>query len=265
LLFLKLGAGHLSDDASAARVACGDFFRSALALHVHHIKRRANDFGYSNSAAGGFDFENVGARKSVALGPVDALSENHFLAERHHVAVFSVDHRQRAQFLAAVHATRKLLVVDHQRSFVRHEKLERIDSVFDRELHFSFDIAVPLRDSHVKAIVHARFLRLLAVDLVSLFNAAVERQGKVDVHGCAPGKRSSLATEKIIARLLPHKRHLQMSVRLDAAGHDIPAGARYNSSCGNSVHEDVLSTRIDVDGVWGGEQVGADSNNNTIF
>ena len=180
---MKLGAGHLSDNASAARVACGDFFRSALALHVHHIKRRTNDFGYSNGASGGFDFENVGARQSVALGAVDALRENHLLAQGDHVAVFSVHHRQRAEFLASVHAARKLLVVDHERALVRHKELEGVDAVLHREFHFFFHFAAPVRHGHVETVIHARLFSFLAVDVVPLRDAAVEGQRKVDVHG----------------------------------------------------------------------------------
>lgn len=107
------------------------------------------------------------------------------------------------------------------RTFVRHEKLEGVNALSHRELHLLRYSVVPQRHRHVKAVIHARFFSLLAVDSVALRDAAVERQRKVDVHRGAPGKSRSLATEKIVARFLPHERHFEMSVGLYAAGHDV--------------------------------------------
>ena len=131
-------------------------------------------------------------------------------------------HGQHAELLASIHAARKLLIIDHEGAFVSHKELEGVDAVLDRVLHFLFNHAAPLRDSHVKPVVHARLLSLSPVDLVALGDAAVERQRKVDVHGGAAGKRRSLPAEKVITRFLAHEGHFKVGVGLNATRHDVP-------------------------------------------
>ena len=134
-----------------------------------------------------------------------------------------MDQRQGAKRGAALERGEHLVVLDHQRALVGHEVLEGVDPALDHLLHLVEDPLVPAGDRHVIRDVGADLRGRLAVPLVERADqrAVGARQHEINQHGGAAGGRRKGARLEGLGRGGAHERHLQMGVRVDAAGDDI--------------------------------------------
>ena len=188
---------------------------------VDDIERHAGLIGEHDRAVGRLALDFRRARQRVALGAGDALGEIVLLQRRDDVAVLGVHERHRAELGAARERGEHLLVVDHQRALVGHEMLEGGDAVLDDLGHVLAHLVRPIGDAHVVGVVGGGELGALVPvgDRVHQRLAAVG-DAEVDDHRRAAGERGVGAAVVIVGGIRAHERHVEMGVRIDAAGHD---------------------------------------------
>ena len=198
-----------------------------LARHVHDVERSAGDSRQLNRPVRRLAFglrrprERVPVRLGVPLG--QRLLHEH--VDR--VAVLGVHHHERAGLRGDLHRLEERLVVDHQRALVRHEELVGRDPLLGqrRELLQRSALA-EIRDRHVVAHVdHLLAVRLAApvVDRVAE-RRAVRLDDEVDVARRAAERRGGLPRLDVVDRRRPAERHVEVRMRVDAAGKHVLPG-----------------------------------------
>ena len=194
-----------------------------FAGYVHDVEGDSGGIRDHDGPIGGFPFDLGGPRVGMALRSGYAVGEEFLLELRHDVAVLRVHHREGAEFLASAERREKLVVLDHERSLVGHEVLERVDAHVDGVLHFIENGLVPARDRHVVSHIRANLRLGLAVPFVDgvLQRTVGSRQTEVDEHGGAPGGGGPCARFEGFRRRRSHEGHLEMSVRINAARHHV--------------------------------------------
>ena len=185
------------------------------------VERHARLIGEHDRAIGRFALDVGRTRQRVALRPGHALGQIMLLQRGDDFAVLGVDERHRAEFGAARERGEHLLVVDHQRALVGHEMLERGHAGLDHLGHVLAHRIVPVGDAHVVGIVGDGVLRALLPVGERLHQRLVAvGDAEVDDHRRAAGQRRLGAAFVIVGRIGPHEGHVEMGVRIDAAGHD---------------------------------------------
>jgi hypothetical protein len=136
-------------------------------------------------------------------------------------AVLGVDERHGAEFGAAGERGEHLLVIHHERAFVGHEMLEGRDACRDDLGHVFTHSIVPIGDAHVVGIIGDRVLRAFLPIGERLHQGLVAvRDAEVDDHRRAAGQSRLGAAFVIVGGVRAHERHVEMGMRVDAAGQD---------------------------------------------
>jgi hypothetical protein len=217
---------RLAIDPLAVLAGAADGFVALLAGGVDHIERHPGHVGDHDGAVGGLALDLGRAGIGVALGAVIACRQQAGLQIGDHIAVLGMDERQGAQFGAALERGEHLVVVDHQGALVGHEMLEGVDALLLHHLlHLVEDLLAPPGDGHVVGVIATGTAGLVVPHPQRIDQALIGcGQREVDHHGGSARERGAGAGLEIIGRVGAHEGHLQMGMRIDAAGHDIAAG-----------------------------------------
>ena len=145
-----------------------------------------------------------------------------------HIAVGGMHGNHTTALLHFIHQAHHLFIIDHQRSLVGHEHLERGNAFLLDQVHDLFTgVVVEIGHGHVKAVIaHAittgtatpLFIRL--VKRMSLF-----LQDEIDHHGGAPVQGGPGTGFVIIAAESAHERHFEVNMRVDESGEGIEPGS----------------------------------------
>ena len=166
--------------------------------------------------------QRVEARAGVARG--QSLLHQH--VDR--VAVLGM-HHQRARLGGDLHDAEERLVVDHQRALVGHEELVARDPLVGQRRELLERAALlQVGDRHVVAHVD----HLLAVRFA--FHSSKARRTTVPcgwmmkstMRRRSAERRGGLARRDVVDRDRAAERHVEMRVRVDAAGQDVAARSR---------------------------------------
>ena len=105
--------------------------------------------------------------------------------------------------------------------------LERRDPfLLDHGSHFVEHLLSPPGHRHVVGIIAVRLGRLVVPHLKRVMQPLPgRRQGKVHHHRRATRQRRARPAFKIVCRISPHERHLEMRMRVNAARHHIAASS----------------------------------------
>ncbi|MNF79284.1 hypothetical protein D3C84_614940 [compost metagenome] len=214
-------------DRLALGAGIGDFVEGFLGRDVHQIERRAKGFGNTDRPTRRFTFHLRRTRQRMRLRPGHALSHQFALQVINQFAVFRVNGRYGTQFQAALETRHQRVIGRHDRVFVGHEMLEAVDAMLADQLgHLFAHLFAPPGDRHMKAIVGRRFFSP-AAPLMEGFHQGLLRIGnhKIDDRRGATGQSRRRATEKVFAGHGAHEGQLHVRVWIDAAGHQVLAGA----------------------------------------
>mmetsp|Transcript_29336 Transcript_29336/g.57071 ORF Transcript_29336/g.57071 Transcript_29336/m.57071 type:complete len:420 (-) Transcript_29336:2548-3807(-) len=194
-----------------------------FAGHMHDVQRHARRIRDGDGPIGRLALKLRWAAIGMTLWPRDPLIEIFLLHLGDQIAVLGMHHRQRAQFGTAFERGEHLIILDHQRALVGHEMLEGIDAHIDGVFHLVKDIFVPAGDRHVIADVGANLRRGFAVPFIDrvLDRTILAGQAEIHDHRGATDRRGPSAGFKRLGRRGPHKGHLKVGVRVNAAGDDI--------------------------------------------
>ena len=194
-----------------------------FARNVHNIKGNTSRIGNRNRTVRRFTFQLWRAGIRVAFGAGNAHIHVFLLQFCNQIAVFSVDHWQRAQLGAAFERGVHLIVLDHQRALVGHEVFERVNTHFDGIRHLVKDVFVPTGNRHVVTDIRANLRCRFAMPLVNsvLDRAIGAGQTEVHQHGRTTTSRRPSAGLKRLGRGRAHERHFQMRMRINPAGDHI--------------------------------------------
>jgi hypothetical protein len=143
------------------------------------------------------------------------------------VAVLRVHHDERPGFRRDLHRLEERLVVDHERALVRHEQFVGRDALLGqrREL-LERPALAEVGDGHVVAHVDHLLAVRLAAPLVDRVGKRRARRldDEVDVARRAAECCRRLARLDVVDRRRPAERHVEMRVRVDAAGKHVLPG-----------------------------------------
>ena len=194
-----------------------------LAADMHDIERHAGRIRDADRAVGGLALEFRGAGIGVPFGAGNALFKVFLLHLGHQIAVFSMDHWQRAQFRTALERGEHLVILDHQRALVGHEMLEGIDAHIDGILHLLKDVLIPAGDGHVIADIAANLRGRFAVPFIDGIpdRSVGARQAEIHQHRGAATGRGPCACLERFGRGGAHEGHFQMGMGIDPAGDHI--------------------------------------------
>ncbi len=192
---------------------------------VHDVERHVEDLGNANRPVGGLALDLRRPRQRVAFGSRDAFLENLLLQTEHEFAVFGMHGDNRAEIPRAIEAVNEHFIIRHDRALVGHEMFEAVDAVLAHERpHGLVHGLVPPGDGDMERIVGDRFLGPFTPLPVGFHDVLLRvRDDEVDDHRRAAGEAGRRTGIKIFAGHRAHKRQLHMSVRIDAAGHDVLA------------------------------------------
>ena len=138
-----------------------------------------------------------------------------------HVAVGGVYDHHAAVLLHLLHQAHHLAVVDHERTLVRHEGLEAGDALLlDHLAHLLARVVVEIGDSHVEAEVAEEVAFHAALPAFQCMPQALALclKDEVDDGGGTAVQRGERAGLVVIAAEGAHEGHVQVYVRIDAAG-----------------------------------------------
>jgi hypothetical protein len=192
---------------------------------VHDVQRRARHPGQLDRPVGGLalQFRRPGQAVLHRIGAALGQRGGNQLVDGD--AVLGVHHDGGADGPRLGHGAQDLTVrrVEHAR--VSHEHLEAVHAGLDAGLHLLERAVVDVRHDHVEAVVHRAVAVRLAVPLVQ----GGQQRGPLGLHrevddrgGAAPGRRGGAGGERV-GREGAAERHLQVRVRVDAAGDDVRA------------------------------------------
>ncbi len=214
---------RLAEHALAGGAGASDRLVGLSGRGVDDVERTPRHMGDHDRAVGRFALDRGRARIGVAFRPGHSGLEIMLLQAENDVAVLGVHQRHRAEAGAATERVIELVVVDHQRAFVRHVMLEGVDAVgLHAGFHLVEDLPVPPRHRHVEAVVAGRGLGLAPPVLVGREQRlAGVRDAEVDHHGGAARERRLGAPGEIVGRHRTHERKLEMGVGIDAARQNV--------------------------------------------
>lgn len=155
------------------------------------------------------------------------------------VPILGMDHSNSAELLAPLEDLDEVLVADHERVLVGHERLERVDALLlAQRLHLLGDLVVVLVDTRMEYIIAAGLLlgaRLVQVERLDERHFAVLDH---EVHDgcCAARQCCSCARVEVVRRACTHEVELEVGVRVDAAW-DYQFTFRFDCSCSAWNHE----------------------------
>ena len=217
------------------------------------VERRARDFGHPDRAIHRFALEFDRPRERVPFRFGVPGGQRIFGGDLDDVAVLGVHLDQAAEFLRRLHRAKDRLVVDLQHVLVGHEDLERVDAfALDHRLHLVERLVAAVGDREMEAVVDRGFAGsfLLPGRKGVRERVAPRVQREVDDRRRAAERGGDRAGGEIVGRRRAAKRHVEMRVRVDAAGENVRAArvdhivsgrVELGAECGDDapVHEDV--------------------------
>ena len=194
-----------------------------LARDMHDIKRHAGGICDGDRAVRGFAFQLGRTGIGVTLRPRDPLIKILLLQGRDQIAVFGMHHRQRTQFGTTLEGREHLVILDHQGPFIGHKVFERIHPHVDGVFHLVKDILVPTGDRHVIADIRTDLRCGFAMPFIDrvLDRPIRTRQTEIHNHRGPAHSRGPSPRLEGFGRRGPHKRHLEVGVRINTPGNDI--------------------------------------------
>ena len=187
---------------------------------MHDINGNAGHFSQGDGAMHSFGFGQRGARERVMDGCGFAFGQRLPHDDIDHAAVLGVHANQRAVFRGLLQRAKDGGVVHHQDVRIRHEQLEAGHALAHHVVHVFQAGFGQIGDDHVQAIIDAglRF-RLFPPGVQRVAHPGAARlNGEIDDGGGAADGRRARSSFEIVARGCPAERHVQMRVRVDAAG-----------------------------------------------
>ena len=202
--------------------------QSAFAGHVNDVPgttgvARDGSETFRSFGLGYFGLREVMIQRGqVSLRPVFGDEEID------HIAVGCMNGNHATALLHLIHQAHHLFIIDHQRSLVSHEHLERSNAFFFDQVHDLFTgIIVEIGHGHVKAVIaHAIAIGPAAPFFIGLVKRmSLFLQDEIDHHRGAPVQGGPGAAFVIIAAEGAHERHFEVYMRVDESGEGIEAGS----------------------------------------
>ncbi len=207
--------------------ASGDRLDRLLARHVHDVQRRAGEMRELDRAVRRLALGLRRPRERVVERLGVPRGERLLDEDVDDVAVLGVHHHERAGLRRDLHRAEERLVVDHERALVGHEELVRGDALVRQRRELLERAALrEIGDRHVVAHVdHLLAVRLRAPVLERLRERlSLALDDEVDVAGRAAERGRRLAGLDVVDRRRPAERHVEVRVRVDAAGKHVLPG-----------------------------------------
>ena len=256
---MRAGLGK-GGQAAVARFA--DLVERVLAGEMHDVDGHARHLRHGDGAMHGFSLGLRGPREGVVDGRGLSLGQRLLHDDIDDRAIFGMHANQRAVLGGLAHGLEDSGVVDHERIGIGHEELEAGHAFAHQVVHV-FEAGVgQVGDDHVQAVVDAGFaLGLLPPGVeggAHLRSAGLD--GEID-NRCGPadgsGPRAGL---EVVGGCGAAEGHVEMSVRVDAAGQKQQAGCvddGLRGRCGDAGADLLDDCAVDEDvGAHGG--VGVD-------
>ena len=201
---------------------------------MHDVDGHTRHLGHCDGAMHRFSLSARGPCEGVIDGRALALGQR--LPHQHvnHRAVLSVHANQCAVLRRLAHRFEDCGVVHHQYAGIGHEELEAGNALAHHVIHVFKARVRQVGDDHVQAIVDAGFAFGLLPPRIErgAHPGSARLDSKVNNgRGSADG-RSPGAGFKIVGGVGAAKGHVQMSVRVDAAGQQQEAGCVDDCVCG---------------------------------
>ncbi len=193
---------------------------------MHDVDGNARHLSQRDGAMHGFGFGQRGARERVIDGRGFAFGQRLAHDDVDHAAVLGVHADERAVLRGLLQRAKNSGVIHHQDVRIRHEELEAGHAFAHHVVHVFEARFGKIGDDHVQPVIDAglRF-RLLppGVQRVAHLGAA-GLDGEIDDGGGAADGRRARAGFEIVAGCCAAERHVEMRVRVDAAGKQQHAG-----------------------------------------
>lgn len=210
-----------------------------LGHDMNDIKRTVSFLSDGNSSISSLLLKSLRPGQQMSLRSSNTKLLNLLSALVDKVSILGMHHSNSAELLAPLEHLDKVLVADHERVLVGHERLERVDALLlAQRLHLLGDLVVVLVDARVEDIVAAGLLlgaRLVQVERLDKRHFAVL---DYEVHDgcCAACQCCSCACVKVVRRARAHEVELEVGVRVDTAW-NYQFSLRFDCSCSAWNHE----------------------------
>ena len=167
-----------------------------------------------------FGFSQRGARERVIDGRGLALGQRLAHDDVDHAAVFGVHADQRAVLRGLLQGAKNSGVVHHQHVRICHEELEAGYALAHHVVHVFQAGVGKIGDDHVQPIIDARLgFRLFPPGVQCVAHLGSARlDSEIDDGGGSADGRGAGSGFEIVARGCAAERHVEMRVRVDAAG-----------------------------------------------
>ena len=119
---------RLTVNTLAERAGAADGLMRGNRAGVHNIDRHTGHIRQHNGAVGSLALHLRRAGIGMAFRAGNALFQQLGLHGGDHIAIFSMNEGQRAEFSAGLERGKHFLVIDHQRALIGHEMLEGGDT-----------------------------------------------------------------------------------------------------------------------------------------
>jgi hypothetical protein len=194
---------------------------------VDDVEVAIGDAGELDGAVRGLALRLGRAGKGVILRLGLALGECRLDEHVNGIAVLGVNHHERAGLGRDLHRLEERLVVDHERTLVRHEQLVARDAVIGHARQLverpSF---LEVGHREVEADVDQRLAVHLAVPELERLTEplALALDAEVDMAGRAAERRRDVTRLEVVRGNRAPERHVQVGMRIDAAGKHVFPG-----------------------------------------
>ena len=187
---------------------------------MHDVDGGAGRLRERDGPAGRLGFARGRAGEGVELGPGFTLREGAPDENLDHPGVFGVHADEAPVSPRAQERAQDRRVIRHQAAGIGHVELERRDAFRDQSVHFLDPCLGQVHDADVKGVVHDGLaLRFLAPGVEGPGEGlALFLGGEVDDRGRAAEDRAQGARSEVVRRPPPREGHVEMGVRVDAAG-----------------------------------------------
>ena len=222
----------LGEGWQTAVAGFADLIQRVFTGEMHDVDGHAGDLGHGDGAVDGLSLGARGTGKRVVDGRLLAFGQGLLHDHINYGPVFGMHADERAVFRGLLHGLEDGGVIDHEHVGIGHEELEAGDTFADEVVHV-FEAGVgQVGDDHVQAVVDAGLA-------LGLLPPGVERgahlcsarlYGEVDDGGGAADGGGACAGEEVVGRRSATEGHVEVGVRVDAAGQKQQAGGIDNGA-----------------------------------
>ena len=213
--------GQVSAKAGSAAVArFANFVQRIFGRQMDDVYRRARHFGQRDGAMHGLGLGGGGTRERVIDRRGLSFRQRALHDHVDHAAVLGMHANQRAVFGGLRQSAENGRVVHHQHVRIRHEKLEAGHALAHHVVHVFEARAAQIGDDHVQTVIdRGAALGFLPPGVERVAHArAAGLDGEIDERG-GPAECSGASSGlEIVARGGAAERHVEMGMRVDAAG-----------------------------------------------